>query len=99
MTFKHDWKHPVSGPAGYDLFLWWLQRSDERLSVAAETIGVTPRTAQRWMQKKKIPHHVAVLLDQLKNGPAIQGGLWRRDGCMIRFDWKPYLKTKFKDYR
>ena len=51
------------------------------------------------MQKKKIPHHVAVLLDQLKNGLAIEGGLWRRSGNMIRFDWKPYLRTKFKEYR
>lgn len=98
MTFKHDWTHPISGPAGYDLFLWWVARSDERLDVAAETLGVSTRTAQRWAKQQRVPQRVAVLLEQVKNGPAIEAGLWRGGG-MIRHPWKPYLKTRFKKYR
>lgn len=99
MDFERQWKHPITHEVGYDLFQWWLQRSDERLPVAAETLGVSTRTAQRWLRQRRVPHHIAVLLDQVKHGPAITGGLWRGRGCMMRFEWRPYLRTKFKEYQ
>jgi hypothetical protein len=99
IEFKRHWQHPITPEVGYDLFLWWVRRSDERLDVAAATLGVSTRTAQRWMQKRFVPHSIAVLIDQIKNGPAVTGNLSRGRGAMMRFDWRPYLRTKFKEYR
>jgi hypothetical protein len=99
MSFKRDWNHPVTQESGYKLFLAAIDRADKRLDLTATTLGVSTRTAQRWLQKKRVPHRVAVMLDQLENGRAIQGGLWRDRGGLVRHDWKPYFKTRFKDYR
>jgi hypothetical protein len=98
MTFKHDWRHPVTGETGYQLFLYWIDRADGRLDIAAATLGISTRSAQRWKRQKRVPHRVAVVLDQLKNGPVIEAGLWRGN-MMLRHQWRPYFLTTFKDYR
>jgi hypothetical protein len=97
--FKRDWQHPVSKKTGYALFQQWIELSDKRLDVAAELMGVSLRTAQRWRKAKQIPKAKAIQLEQIINGPAIEGGLWRANGIMIRQEWRPYLRTRFPKYR
>lgn len=90
-------EHPITEEQAFQLFLEWLQRSDKRLDLAAETLGVSIRTAQRWLQRKRVPRRIAVMLEQVKNGPVVSGGLWRGRGALIRYEWRPYLKTKIRE--
>lgn len=68
-----------------DAMTWWLRAHNNDISVAAAVIGVSRQTVYRWLRDEGPPMPIALLIDQIANGPAVKA---RR---FIREDWEPRI--------
>ena len=74
-----------------DALMWWLRAHNDDISVAAAVIGVTRQTVYRWLRDGGPPATVALLIDQIANGPAVAAGRFVRD------DWEPRIGRLLRD--
>lgn len=74
----------------FSLFSWWIEKHGHNLHLAALALGVSRTTAQRWFRNRDIPPPVAILLEQLKNGPIFSGGVFR-GLSFVRRSWRSYI--------
>lgn len=79
--------HPLCKEVRYSLFQWWLQKHGWNTDLAAATLGVSRRTSQRWVRKRDVPMHVAILLEQLRSGPIFKFGTFRGPSA-VRAEWR-----------
>lgn len=81
-------RHPLCRERRFQLFRWWQQKHGCDLDVTASALGVSRRTAQRWVAAKDVPLSVAMLLEQLRHGPIFQVAFGRAGG-RVRSGWTP----------
>lgn len=83
--------HPLCKERRFRLYRWWLEKHGKNIEATALTLGVSRRTAQRWLSAGDVPLSVAVLLDQLHSGPVVRFGIWRGAGA-VRSDYKTVFR-------
>ena len=92
MKIRSDnWIQPALKQSNrFKLFEWWIEKHGHNLPLAALAMGVSRSTAQRWYRQRDIPASVAMLLEQIKNGPVFSGGVFR-GLSFVRTSWRPYV--------
>ncbi len=78
-------------PENRALYVWWFDRHSYSLKVIATVSGVSSRTVQRWRKAKALPMETACMVDQLKNGLALQMSLFR-GRASARQEWFADIK-------
>jgi hypothetical protein len=61
-----------------DAWIWWKTHHGGNLSLIAEMSGVSIQTARRWNRNRAVPRLVAVLIEQIRNGPRVQIATFRK---------------------
>lgn len=77
--------------ADWQLLQEWLSKHGRNTELAARTLGISRRTVQRWIKRKRPSMQAGVLLEQIKNGPAVIGESWRG---LVRPEWRNKLQGR-----
>lgn len=59
------------------MYIKWFAIHSHNLEVIAKTSGVTVQTVRRWQRLRKLPRPMAVMVDQIVNGPIVRMNLMR----------------------
>ena len=85
--------HPLCREVRFALFRWWHEKHGENPHVTALALGVSRRTALRWLRSQDVPLSVAILLEQIQRGPIFRYGLWRGAGT-VRMEWRQLVAAE-----